>query len=447
MSGTPTNDPHRHIHLAGFLIAGPVVHSHAVWRHPKTIGDFRDPEYYVRAVKAMERGLFDFAFFADRLGVSDTANGSRDLAFSKGSQDSARLDPVPILSYLIAHTSHIGLGATRSTTYFEPAHIARAFGTMDILSKGRIAWNVVTSMNDSEARIFGKAAHLEHAQRYDRADEFVEATLALWASWDSDALLLDRETGNFADPRKIHPVKYNGQWIKVDGPLNIPRGPQQRPVIIQAGSSGRGRQFGGRWADAIFTIQTTLEAARTNRDDIRDAAAAQGRDPNSVKVLTAIMPFIADSVEDAIRLRDEHNALASTDLGIATLSSQLNVDFSVYPLDIPLSDLAGDPHLPGPARDKLRAMHERTLGEVARNWSASVRVPQWVGTGEGIADQLQQWFEAGACDGFVISPAYLPASFDEFSDAVVPVLQKRGLYRLAYQGTTLRDHLGLATSA
>lgn len=439
-----TIPPLRQIHLAGFLIAGPVVHSHAIWRHPETVGDFRDPEYYVRAVKAMERGLFDFAFFADRLGVSDTASGSRDLAFSQGSQDSARLDPVPVLSYLIAHTTHIGLGATRSTTYFEPAHVARTFGTLDILSKGRIAWNVVTSMNDSEARIFGKEAHLDHAVRYDRADEFVEAALALWASWDSDALVLDRARGLFADPRKIHPVKYNGQWIKVEGPLNIPRGPQQRPVIIQAGSSGRGRQFGGRWADAIFTIQTDLEAAIANRNDIRDAAAAQGRDPAAVKVLTAIMPFIARSAQEAARRRDAHNALASADLGIATLSSQLNFDFSVYPLDTPLSDLAGDAHLPAPARDKLRIMRERTLGEVARNWSASVRVPQWVGTGEEIADLMQQWFDAGGCDGFVISPAYMPGSFDEFTDAVIPVLQARGLYRREYGGATLRDHLGLA---
>lgn len=440
----PSRPTQRQIHLAGFLIAGPVVHSHAVWRHPDTVGDFREPEYYVRAVKSMERGLFDFAFFADRLGVADTADGSRDLAFERGSQDSVRFDPIPILSYLIAFTSRIGLGATRSTTYFEPAHVARGFGTLDVLSKGRVAWNVVTSMNDSEGRIFGKEQHLAHDLRYDRADEFVEATFALWDSWDDDALVLDKKAGRFADPRRIRPVKYQGRWIKVDGPLNIPRGPQGRPVILQAGSSSHGRRFGGRWADAIFTIQTNLAAAQQNREDIRASAIEADRDPDAIKVLTAIMPFVGTSVDDATRRRDAHNALASVELGVATLSSQLNTDFGRFDVDTPVAVLLDDTSIPAHVREKLAGMHERTLGDIAKNWSASVRVPQWVGTGEQIADQMQQWFEAGACDGFVISPAYLPGSFDEFVDHVVPVLQARGLYRTAYTGHTLREHLGLA---
>jgi len=259
----------RQIHLSAFLLTGPVIHSHAVWRHPETIGNYLDPEYYARTARVVEEGLFDFLFFADRLAVGDQMGGSRDTALRYGAQDATRLDPLPILSYLVGQTSKLGLGATRSTTYYEPAHIAREFATLDHLSRGRAAWNIVTSMNDSEGRLFGKDKHLEHDLRYDRADEFVEVALKLWRSWERDALKLDREHGVLADPAKIHPVQHHGEWFKVEGPLNIPRTPQGRPVLIQAGSSGRGRRFGARWAEAIFTIHPHLKAMQAFREDVR----------------------------------------------------------------------------------------------------------------------------------------------------------------------------------
>ena len=432
------------IHLAGFLLAGPVVHSHAVWRHPLTTRRFTDPRLYQDCARVLEDGLFDFVFFADRLGVSSQLGGSRDLAFRYGSQDAARLDPLPIISFLAGKTSHIGLGVTRSTTYYQPNHIVRSFTTLDHLSAGRGAWNVVTSMNDSEGRIFGQAQHMDHDRRYDRADEFMEVAFKLWRSWDADALILDKENGIFADPGKIHAVDHKGAFFEVEGPMNMPPGPTGHPVIIQAGSSGRGRRFGAKWAEAIFTINRTIEEAQAFRTDVRRQVEEQGRPADSCRILTAVMPFIGRTEAEATAKRDAHNALARPELGIATLSSQLNFDFGRYDLATPIAELATDASLPYDVRDKLSGLGGRneTLDSLGRIWSASVRVPQLVGTGQQIAHLLAEWFEAGACDGFVISPAYLPGSFAEFTAEVVPELQRLSLFRRAYAGTTLRGHLG-----
>ncbi len=434
----------RQLHLAGFLLAGPVVHSHAVWRHPETQGDFLDPDYYVRAAKALEEGLFDFLFFADRLAVGDQLGGSRETALRLGAQDATRLDPLPLLSYLVAHTRRLGLGCTRSTTYYEPAHVARAFATLDHLSRGRAAWNIVTSMNDSEGRLFGKERHLEHDLRYDRADEFVEVAIKLWRSWGADALRLDRAAGVLADPAQVRALDHQGDWFRVEGPLNIPRSPQGRPVLIQAGSSGRGRRFGARWAEAIFTIQPNLAAMRAFRDDVRRQVLEQGRSPDGCKILTSVMPFIGGSEAEARAKQERHNALAQPEVGLITLCSQLNIDLSRFTLDTALGEVVEVADLPPPAAEKLLALGPRTtLAELGRSYAASVRVPQLVGTAAQIADQLAELFEAGGCDGFVISPGYLPGSFVEFSESVVPHLQRRGLFRRQYQGETLRDHLGL----
>jgi FMN-dependent oxidoreductase (nitrilotriacetate monooxygenase family) len=434
----------RQIHLAGFLIAGPVVHSHAVWRHPLTTRRFTDPLLYQDVAQVLEEGLFDFVFFADRLAVSDQLNGSRELALRYGSQDAARLDPMPVISYLAGKTSRLGLGVTRSTTYFQPNHIVRSFTTLDHLSAGRGAWNVVTSMNDSEGRIFGQSRHMDHDRRYDRADEFLEVAFKLWRSWDADALVHDKASGIFADPAKIRAVDHKGTFFDVEGPMNMPPGPAGHPVIIQAGSSGRGRRFGARWAEAIFAINRTIAEGQAFRADVRRQVAEQGREPDSCHILTAVMPFIGRTEEEAIAKRDTHNALARPELGIATLSGQLNFDFGQYDMATSITTLVADPSLPYDVREKLGSLGgpDATLGSLGRTWSSSVRVPQLVGSGRQIARILADWFEAGACDGFVISPAYLPGSFEEFAAEVVPELQRLGLYRRAYTGTTLRDHLG-----
>ena len=429
--------------LAGFMLSGPVVHSHAVWRHPQTHSHFLDPDYYIEIAKTLEDGCFDLLFFADRLAVGDQAGQSRARSFELGAQDAARLDPLPILSLLAGHTKHIGLGLTRSTTYYQPPHVARAIASLDHISKGRSAWNIVTSMNDSEARLFGHAQHLAHDQRYARADEFVELVLKLWNSWQPDALVLDKVRGILADPSKIDAFKHSGTYFDCEGPLNIPRVPQGQPVLIQAGASGRGRQFGSRWAEVIFSINSRVERMLEFRQDIHQQMRAIGRDPADCKILTAVMPFIGGTEAEAIKKRDEHNALANPELGVITLSTQSNFDFTQFALDTRLLDIARHSATPDVIAQKLRLERDITLGEYGAIMASSIRVPQLAGTAESVAQQLIDWLELGACDGYVVSPAYLPGTFTEFTESVVPILQRRGYLRSAYEHPTLRGHLGL----
>jgi FMN-dependent oxidoreductase (nitrilotriacetate monooxygenase family) len=354
------------------------------------------------------------------------------------------MDPVPILGALAAGTKYLGLGATRSTSYDAPYHIAREFATLDHISGGRAAWNVVTSMNDGEALNFGVPEHLEHDLRYDRADEFVELALELWKSWDPDALILDRERGEYADPSRVHYVDHAGTWFRSRGPLNIPRSPQGRPVIIQAGSSGRGKRFAARWAEAIFTIQQTPELMKRFYDDVKASLVENGRERDSCKILAAVMPFVAGSRAEAEALRDAHNALIHPMVGLSTLSSHSNLDFSQFPLDEPIAN-ARSRGTQGIFDAVMRITREGqlTLRDVGTLYGRGVLVPQIAGTAAQVADELEAIVTAGAADGFVISPAFLPDSLDAFVDGVVPELQRRGLFRREYTGPHLRDHLGL----
>ena len=247
----------RKMHLVAFLKTGPTCHHHGMWRHPESDNDFLDPAWYEHVARVLEKGKFDCLFFADTLGIFDLYKGGFDTMLERGGQ-MGLLDPMPVLAIMARVTRHIGLGATMSTTYFNPYHIARLLGTLDHLSNGRMAWNVVSSINHLEARNFGQERLPDRDTRYDRADEVLEACGKLWESWDADALVMDKERGVFADPSKIHYVNYAGQWIKTRGPLTVPRSPQVRPVIMQAGASDRGRDFAARWAEMIFTLQHTV---------------------------------------------------------------------------------------------------------------------------------------------------------------------------------------------
>jgi FMN-dependent oxidoreductase (nitrilotriacetate monooxygenase family) len=436
----------RPIHLCGFLIAGPVSHSHALWRNPAHDVGFLDLDFYLHIARTLERGKFDFVFFADRLGIADRYGLNLEVGIRYGDQDATRLDPVPVLGAMAAVTRHLGLGATRSTTYDQPYHIAREFATLDHLSGGRAAWNVVTSMNDSEALNFGLDAHLDHDQRYDRADEFVELTCKLWRSWDSDALVLDKARGIYADPSRVHYVNHAGHWFRSRGPLNIPPMPQARPVIIQAGSSGRGQAFAARWADVIFTIQPTPAQMKRFYEAVKAQLPAFGRRPEDCHILTAIMPFVAATRAEAERQRDAHNALIHPLVGLSTLASHSNIDFSQHQLDVPLANVHAS-GTQGLFAAVLRLAQEqgRTLREIGTLYGQGVLVPQIAGTAAEIADYMQAIIEAEASDGFVISPAFLPDSFEAFVDHVIPELQRRALFRTDYTGRRLRDHLALAT--
>jgi FMN-dependent oxidoreductase (nitrilotriacetate monooxygenase family) len=436
----------KQMHLCGFLIAGPVSHSHAVWRNPVHDVDFLDLEFYLHVARTLERGKFDFVFFADRLGISDRYGLNLEVGVKFGDQDATRLDPLPILGAMAAVTRQLGLGATRSTTYDQPYHVAREFATLDHLSGGRAAWNVVTSMNDGEALNFGVVAHLDHDRRYDRADEFLELTFKLWRSWDHDALVLDKARGIYADPSRVHYVDHAGPWFRSRGPLNIPATPQARPVIIQAGSSGRGRTFAARWAEVIFTIQPAPEQMKRFYDDVKGQLLNFGRSRDACKILTAIMPFVAATHAEAERKRDRHNALIHPLVGLSTLSSHSNIDFSTHHLEEPIAQVQSS-GTQGLFASVLRLTQEQglTLAEVGRLYGRGVLVPQIAGTAVEIADYMEAIVEAEASDGFVVSPAFLPDSFEDFVDHVVPELQRRHLFRAEYTGRRLRDHLELET--
>jgi len=405
----------RHMHLAGFLIAGPVAHSHALWRNPARAVPFLSLEYYVESARLLERGRFDLLFFADRLAIADRFGGDKTIGLRYGDQDATRLDPLPILGALAATTRHIGLGATRSTTYEQPYHLAREFRTLDHLTQGRAAWNVVTSMNDGEALNFGLARHLSHDERYERAEEFLELIGKLWDSWEPDALILDRASGVYADPDKVHYVQHAGRYFTSRGPLNIPASPQGRPVIIQAGASDRGRTFAAKWAEVIFQIAPTREHLRRATAAVREETARLGRREESCKVLTAVMPFVGNTESEAQEKRDRINALVNPLVGLSTLAAHANVDLAAFPLDAPVEEIhsSGTQSLIALA---VRIAQEQglTVRDLGRRYGESILVPQLCGTAPQIAEQLAEMFTSGDVDGFVISPALLPDSFAEF---------------------------------
>lgn len=435
--------PDRKIHLAAFLIAGNCAHSHALWRHPASQpGGFLQAGYYAAIAQSLERGKFDMAFFADRLAMSERYGDNLEAGARYGDQDATRLDPTLVVSLMAAHTRNLGLAVTRSTTYHHPYGLARTFATLDHLSGGRAAWNVVTSVNEGEARNHGLEAHPEHDARYDAADEYMELAFRLWESWEDGALVLDRERGIYADPSRIHPAAFEGKSVRCAGPLNIPRSPQGRPVIVQAGASSRGKNFAARWAEVIFALQPTGAAMKRYTADIKDAAVSAGRRPEDVKVLAAVMPFVGESRGHAEELRQRHNELVEPLVGLSTMSSHMNFDFAQLPLDEPLSDISvqGMQGMLAAVRN-LAGNTTPTLREIGRRYGESVIVPQLAGTAADVADQLEAWFLDQAADGFMVSPAHLPDGFEDFSSGVVPLLQRRGLFREEYRGRTLRENL------
>lgn len=434
----------RQMHLAGFQIAAPVSHSHAAWRHPGTHADFLSLAYYQQVAQILERGKFDFMFFADVLAVPRRFGDDIAESVRRGTQGAMGLDPTMVVAALIASTERLGLAVTKSATYYAPYDIARSFATLDHLSGGRMAWNVVTSLSQAEGQNFGYDDMLDHDQRYERAEEFLEVAYELWASWAADALVVDRAAGVFADPSRVHELAHAGEYFKVRGPLNVPRSPQHRPVIIQAGASPRGKDYAARWAEAVFEIEPSAERRRAYYADVKSRVADFGRDPDRVKILPAVVPFIGKTEAEARDKQAEHNELADPVSGLITLSMHTDHDFSRYPLDSLVSDIdaPGSQGLLSTVRS-LSHKEQLTLRDIGKLYAQGITLPQLVGTASQVADMLQHGLEAEECDGFMISAAYTPLAFEEFVDGVVPELQRRGLFRRAYTGATLRDHLGL----
>jgi FMN-dependent oxidoreductase (nitrilotriacetate monooxygenase family) len=433
----------RQMHLVAFLMTGPTCHHHGAWRHPESdVDDLLSPARYEHIARVLEAGCFDSLFFADILGIYDLYGGSFDTMAGRGGQ-LCLLDPAMVLPIMARVTSHIGLGLTYSSTFNHPYQIARMLASLDHLSAGRVAWNVVASTSTLEARNFGMDEMPGRAERYDRADEVLEACFALWDSWEEGALLLDRAGGQFADPAKIHYADYAGRWIKTRGPLTTPRSPQGHPVIMQAGSSDRGRDFGARWGEIIFTLQHSKADMQAFYADFKSRMGKHGRAPEECVILPSIDVVIGET-DSLARERAEYvNSLVDTQLGMALISGHIGVDLARLDPDQPLEDIALEEGSRGSFDVILQGTKAEglTLGEAARRFATSELCPQLVGTPEMIADYLTDLFEAGACDGFVLTPTTSPGMFEQFSRSVVPILQRRGVFRTGYTGRTLRDHL------
>ncbi len=436
---------HGHIILSAFFF-NPQGDHRMSWRHPRAPGrEILDFDYYRDLVQAAERAKIDTIFVADHVSIWDSVkSGVAHYA-------NARLEPLTLLAALAGVTRHIGLITTASSSYSEPYNVARFFASLDHISKGRASWNVVTSAMEEEARNFGRDGNIDHALRYERAGEYLDIVKALWDSWEDEALLIDKETGYFADPAKVHAINHKGPHFRVRGPLNVSRPPQGHPLIVQAGSSEDGKNFATAHADAHFAIFSTREDGVRYRKDINERLARQGRHPESFKILPGILPIVAGSKDEALERQEYLQTLLPDQVGIDLLSSWSGLDLSAYPPDGPVPPLPDESTFNGghTSLNRVRqwAKQNLTLREVARRLSNSGSVPTVAGTPVEIADQLEDWFVAGAADGFNLMFPLLPEDWHAFAEKVVPELQRRGLFRTEYEPGTLRDRLGLARPA
>lgn len=425
---------------AFFMIPG---HHVASWRHPESkTNEILSFELYRKLAQTAERGKFDMIFFADGYAVHDRDGAGIEQTVN------VRPDPLTLLSALAVVTNHIGLTATASTTYNEPFHLARKFATIDHLSRGRAAWNVVTSSSEAEALNFSKDHHLEHSVRYERAEEFVEVVKKLWDSWEDDALLIDRETGRFADPTRVHDLNHKGKWFSIKGPLNISRPVQGHPVIIQAGSSESGKELAAKTAEVIFTAWQTLDEAQNFYQDVKGRLTKYGRSAESLKIMPGVFPVIGRTAKEAEEKKQYLVELIPEKVGVGLLSALISYDLSNYLVDEPLPELPDIEDING-AKTRFQLVKDLgdrenlTIRQLYQRVAGARGHREIKGTPIEIADQLQEWFEHGAADGFNIMPPYLPGGLDDFVDLVIPELQNRGLFREEYSGHTLRDHLGL----
>lgn len=429
----------RQLHLNLFMLS--TGHHEASWRHrdasPQLAADFR---YYKRMAQLAEQAKMDSIFIAEKYRLNKMTKY----------RVIPQLEAFTMQAALAAVTEKIGLTATASTTYNEPYHIARKFASLDHISGGRAAWNIVTSTGDATARNFGKERHLDHSLRYERAHEFVEAAVRLWTGWAEDALLIDQEAGLYADMSRIKAADYEGKHLSVAGPLNLPRSPQAVPVLVQAGSSEDGRSFAARWAELVFTAQPSIESAIAFYADLKGRLKAWGRNKEQLKILPGLIPFIGDSEAEAKEKERELNELSVSDYGLYNLSALLQTDLSDCPLDGPLPY----ERLPAPEQVQGQQARFQLYVNLAREEKLSIRELiirtaggrghfTVAGTPIQIADTMQRWLEAGAADGFNLMPPLLPSGLDDFVRKVVPELQNRGIYRIEYSGNTLREHLGL----
>ena len=428
----------KQMHLGAFM--RPVSIHTAWWRHPDSAPEANfSLKHLVNCIQTLERGKFDAFFMADHLAVLNMP-----IEALKRSGTVTSFEPFTLLSALAMVTERIGLIATASTTYDAPYHIARRFASLDHISAGRAGWNIVTTSNPDAARNFGMTEHMDHAERYARAREFHDVVTGLWDSFAEDAFIRDKESGIFWDPARMHKLDHEGKYLSIAGPLNIARPVQGWPVIVQAGASDSGRQLAAEVAEMIFAAGGPVADARAYYADIKSRAAKAGRDPALIKILPGALVTVAESDDAAREKRALLDSLVHPDSGMAALSIALGTDARAFDLDAPLPDI--------PETNQSQSGRQRVL-ERARRENLTVRQLavalggygglSFTGSAKTIADEMQHWLESDACDGFNIMFPTIPGGVEDFVRWVVPELQRRGIFRKEYAGTTLREHLGL----
>ena len=430
----------RQLHLNLFIYAR--GHHEAAWRHPRAPRrDLLDIDHVVECAQKAEAANMDSIFLADTLGLAPDSDRTARMY----------LDPLTTLAATAMATSRIGLIGTASTTHSEPFNIARMFASLDHISRGRAGWNIVTSFSIAGANNFDSKGRRPHADRYERAEEFVEVAKKLWDSWSDDAILDDREAGYYYRRERVRPIDHHGPYYDVAGPLNIPRAPQGWPVLVQAGSSDTGMTFAARYAEAVFTAHMTKATAQEFYRDLKARTVAGGRPADQCLILPGISMIIAGTEAEAKRMERELNEMADVESSLSRLSQRFDGhDFSHIPLDRALT--AGD--FPDPAENQSsRGRTELIVGAVEREKLTMRQLLGklagarghfvMAGTPEQVADTIEEWVDDGAADGFNVMPLLLPHMLDAFADEVVPILKRRGRFRTEYAGATLRDHYGL----
>jgi N-acetyl-S-(2-succino)cysteine monooxygenase len=416
----------------------------ASWLHPDSQVDAgTNFEHYVEVAQIAERGKLYCIFFADAVAVRD---GNLDV-LSRWPQYMVFFEPTTLIAGLAARTKNIGFVATATTSYNEPYNVARRFASLDHISGGRVGWNVVTSANLSEAWNFGRDEHYEHGFRYERAKEFVQVVEGLWDSWDDDAFMRDRKTARYFDPKKVHLLNHAGEHFKVRGPLNLARPPQGYPVIAQAGSSEPGKELAAETAELVFTAGNSLAKCREFYLDVKGRMARYGRDPDSLKIMPGLNPIVGRTEAEARGKHEYLQSLIEPSVGLELMKTACGgFDLSECDLDKPLPDGIPESNASKSSLKELYRMTKEdglTLRQLYQRYAGASGQRTVVGTPEQIADDMDHWFQSEAVDGFLLQPSYLPGGLEDFTTTVIPELQRRGLFRREYEGSTLRENLGL----
>ena len=428
----------RKLHLGAFM--RPASIHPGAWRYPGAWPDANFNFAHLKfCIERLEQAKFDAFFMADHMAVLNMP-----IEALKRSHTVTSFEPFTLLSALSQATRHIGLVATGSTTFDAPYHIARRFASLDHISGGRAGWNIVTTSNPDAALNFGLDEHMEHADRYARAREFYEVVTGLWDSWADDAIVRDVQAGIFSDPTKMHVLDHKGKYLSVRGPLNIARPIQGWPLIVQAGASEPGRQLAAETAEAVFTAQSSIDVGRQFYADVKGRMRKLGRNPDHMKILPGCFVIVGDTLDEARAKRAKLDSLVHYANAIGSLSIALGIDASKFDPDGPLPEI--------PESNAGKSARQRAI-DLARSDGLTVRqLAQrlggyaglaMVGTPKSIANEMQAWLETDASDGFTVMFPYLPGGLTDFVEKVVPELQSRGLFRRDYEGTTLRENLGL----